>query len=102
VRIIPSSWGSQRTCELHAISDPGDRGCGAPPSSPAALAGDNHPSPRISHLPTFPAGLAVVPATGCAPPLARQGFLASRTPRALSLDPQALPQPFTTPGDAFL
>jgi hypothetical protein len=34
--------------------------------------------------------------------LARQGFLASRTPRALSLDPQALPQPFTTPGDAFL
>jgi hypothetical protein len=31
-----------------------------------------------------------------------QGFLAKHVPRALALNPFALPQPFSTPGDAFL
>jgi hypothetical protein len=48
------------------------------------------------------------PASSAAPPMVvakltpTQGFLTKRVPGSLALDPQALPHPFSTPGDAFL
>jgi hypothetical protein len=80
--------------------------------APAPAAGAPPPSLRSSHLcphPTFPppaevGAIALGQAQGSPPPrvAARQGFLAASTPQLLTLDPQALPPPFSTPGDAFL
>jgi hypothetical protein len=103
------------SCSHDAQGDPGDPPPVATPAAGGHLPSPSHSSTSPPHSPSSPphpggvTQLATV--TGEAGSTAgqaaagkedAQGFLVKRVPRALLLDPKALPPPFSSPGDAFL
>jgi hypothetical protein len=93
---------------MDSLVDSGDEGDSSHPVVPAAPAAtSHHPQPRTSHQKVPAAAGEVPPSVGLPLVVAdaadmRQGFLCSKLPRALCLDPKQLPEPFSAPGDALL
>jgi hypothetical protein len=103
------------SCSRDAQGDPGDPALIATPAADGHSPSPSHSSTSPPPRPPFPpqpggvtqlaidAGEACYAAGQAAPSKDdAQGFLAKRVPRALLLDPKALPPPFSSPGDAFL